>query len=193
MQLSFRCLSLIVLIGCNPAFAAGDGNTKTLGKWTVECASGTCQLSTATKAGDTGFLDLGGPKGELKDFGFLVAGDVDAQHPMSFEFAHLVADKSKKGCEHATDIAKFPDCFNFDARKEDGFSGPVTACKGGMCISKLTGDPDIERQVIPRFQGFEFVLVLFRDPKGELQDRVLDIRGFKAAYDEAMKQLAQAH
>jgi hypothetical protein len=194
MKHNYRHVLLLALIFCNLAFAADDAGTdKTPGNWRLKCASGTCQLSAVNKAGDEVFLELEGPKGGLRDFGFLVKADIDAQRPLGFEFAHLVADKGKKGCAQATDMAHFPHCFDFKARDEDSFSGPITACKGGICISKLMGDADTEQTVIPRFQGFEYVLLVFRDSKGELQDRVLDISGFKAAYDDAVGRLAQAH
>src|SRR6185437_4190283 len=188
MRRALGYLSLLTLVFSGAVSAANAGIKKSIGNWKLECASGDCQLSTEAPSGfPVLYVDLNGDQASLASFAFFVKADIDTKHPLGFEFGNAVADKSKPGCAQATDVDKQPECFNLNAQKEDSFSGPFTLCKSGVCISKIMGDADAQKVMLPRLQRFGFVLLVFRDSTGALQSQSLDIRGFSAAYAEAAK------
>jgi hypothetical protein len=195
MKQALRYIWLLGLIVCAAASAADGGDVdKLVGRWHLKCASDECELSIKHPSGSPAlYASFHGKDASLASYAFIIEADIDTQQPLAFQFSNIVADKSKPGCAQATDVDKSPDCFKLNGQKEDAFTGPFTACQSGFCISKLIGDADSQGEIPPRLQHFAFVVLAFKNPKGVFQTQVLDIRGFSAAYDEAVKQLALKH
>jgi hypothetical protein len=195
-QVFHHLLALFTLVLSSSVLAADTGTIeKSIGKWQLKCTSVECQLSTFTPPGEPSTsIYLSGVKADVEAYAFFVRGeDISTKTVLGIEFARIVADKSKPGCAQATDSSKSPECFNLSAQQEDSFSGPVTLCQSGVCISKLVGDADSDRVFLPHFKNFDAILLVFRDDKSVLQTQALDIRGFSDAYGEAVKLLGQGH
>lgn len=195
----FRLVMLLALFPSVTAAAAGQStHARNVGNWQVQCRQGVCLVTLlVTHAGNnTAVVKVDKATMRPDNFGFEVSGNIDRAAGLMVAFAKTTVDSSNPACDEAG--AKKPaNCFKVKLLTDQMFSAPFLACQGGLCFSRIPGqfvakgnNPkgiDLLRQ----FETEDFLAFVYRNKGGHLEDRMLDIDGFKKAYNTALSILSQ--
>lgn len=174
-----------------------EGTEFNVGNWQVECFDHSCLVVLLNSgAGDNSvFVKLSGVTKKPVHFGFLASGDINQQEPLTVGFARTVLDSSRSECRDNPEGSKPVDCFVVEPLPKSSFNHEFLQCMQQRCIVRIEGDSvrsidgtsDVD--LLSQFRTDDFVLLVYKDKKENLQKRMLNIYGFDAAYDAALKKL----
>jgi hypothetical protein len=194
-------LAAVLLLMANDAFAANDQfkTTKTVGNWEVTCSEEVCLvlLNKTNGAGDTTAV-VKVDKATLKpeNFGFVVAGSIKSKDGIVVQFVKTTIDSKNPKCAGDANGRRPVDCYDTKALENAVFNGSFSECDPGMCIAKVPGqfigDENTPGRIdlLKHFENDDSVLIRWNSESGKLQSKLLDIAGFKAAYDTALSILS---
>lgn len=196
------CVPVILLafFWTGTVMAAGQTTSvREVGNWQVRCRQGACLvvLFVTHAANNTVVVKVDGTTMEPANFGFEVSGEIDSHAGLIATFARTTVDSANPACGGGKQAKKPVGCYHLKVLKDEMFRASFLACQGKLCFAKVPGrfaavgnDPkgiDLLRQ----FEADNLVLFVYRNKEGQLKRRVLDIDGFKTAYDAALSVLRQ--
>jgi hypothetical protein len=163
---------------------------KDSGNWSVDCGASKCLVihEELPRANRRIVVEIEKTSHKVADFRFAVTGDASDEKEFVAVFMHTQADKSQTDCEENKGEAKPPLCFSDMPLDDASFNGSFISCHEGLCFAQINGQyADDARHknrvnLLDQFENNHFIVVLFKDKTGSVRREVMDISGFKDAY-----------
>ncbi len=170
-----------------------------VGNWKVQCSRESClvMLYITHSAGNNTTVvkvDRAGMKPD--NFGIVISGEVDEEKGLTAQFVKTVIDISDPVCKGGPDKPKPVHCYHQELQANKSFNG-ILDCGYQKCFAKFPGQylgaegtPD-RIDLLKEYENNDALLVMWNDKHGNLKSVMLDIDGFKQAYDTALSVLGR--
>lgn len=173
---------------------------KMVGNWDVDCSKEVClvMLYYNNGAGDTTTV-VKVDKATLKpeNFAFMIAGSVDQDKGFVAQFVKTLIDEKNPKCAGGPDTPRPAECYHKQRLEDEVFNGPFTSCDDKGCFARMPGqyigDEGTPGRIdlLEQYETEDDVLLLWKDKNDKLQSVMLEVYGFKKAYDAALDILSE--
>lgn len=168
-----------------------------VGNWHVECSNQACLVTLyKTGSGDNSVVvKVDKPTMKPDNFGFLVSGNIDKSKGIVVTFARTTVDSNKPGCAGGSDTSRPTKCYQVTLLDQTTFNGSFEDCKQGLCFAKTSGQyvgPEGSPgriDLLRQFEDNDFVIVIHENKGGTVRRVMLNISGFRSAYEAALSML----
>lgn len=181
---------------CSAAASPPQEITKMVGVWRVDCFSNGCLIFDYGTAAlpATVYVNVDSVTKKPKRFGFETDSDIDASAGVTVIFLKTVVDSRAPQCAGGPDTPKPASCYNIKSAGT-GFNLPFTYCDKNFCAARTSGQfiPGEQTQndidLLQQFENSDFVGLAYKNSRGAVQTKLINISGFNDAYREALSLL----
>ena len=192
-------LSAILLLPATGALASDQHviYDRKLGNWNVQCTREFCLVTLIVTHGagnTTTVVKIDRATLKPDNFSIVISGNVDQEKGVTVQFVKTLVDAKNPECAGGPQAPKPVQCYRQELLAHKTFNGNLD-CGYQKCFAKFPGQT-IGTQGSPgrinllnEYEDDDALLILWNDKNGNLKTVMLDIDGFKQAYDAALSVL----
>jgi hypothetical protein len=171
-----------------------------VGNWEVQCSKEACLVilyrSPGVPVDNTTVVKVDKATMKPENFGIMISGDINENNGFVAQFVKTEVDMANPKCAGGPDTPRPADCYQMKRLPDKVFNGPFDDCKSnGLCFANIPGQYIGDEKtpgridLLDEYENDDSLLVLWNDKKGNLKSVMLDIYGFRKAYDTALSVL----
>ena len=192
-------LSAILLLPATGTLASDQHviYDRKLGNWNVQCTREFCLVTLIVTHGagnTTTVVKIDRATLKPDNFSIVISGNVDQEKGVTVQFVKTLVDAKNPECAGGPQAPKPVQCYRQELLAHKTFNGNLD-CGYQKCFAKFPGQT-IGTQGSPgrinllnEYEDDDALLILWNDKNGNLKTVMLDIDGFKQAYDAALSVL----
>lgn len=172
-----------------------------VGNWKVQCTRESCLVMlymTHSAGNNTTMVKIDRTTLKPDNFGIAISGDVDEAKGLTAQFVKTVVDTKNPKCKGGPETPKPVRCYHQELLANKAFNGLILGCDNHKCFAKFPGQY-IGKQgstgridLLKEYESNDSLLVMWNDTNGNMKSVMLDIDGFKQAYDMALAVLRKS-
>ncbi len=176
---------------------------KIVGNWEVQCSKEACLVilyrSPGVPVDNTTVVKIDKATMKPENFGIMISGEINENNGFVAQFVKTEVETANPKCAGGPDTPRPVECYEQKRLPDKVFNGPFDACKSnGLCFAKIpgqyVGDEKTPGRIdlLNEYENDDSLLILWDDKKGKLKSVMLDIYGFRKAYETAISILSKS-